>query len=311
MKRSTALALAGAALAGAATPARAQTVPTLRIGITSVESYAQGAYAQAMGFFAQAGLDADVQYLTNGSVVTAAVVGGSLDFGTTNCVSMANAYVHGFPLYCVAPSSLYTSASPTTVLVTLKDSPIRTAKDLNGKVLGITTLHDLMQASVMKWIDDNGGDSRTISYPEIHNADLMGALTAKRVDASILLEPQLTDNKDVVRILAKPYDAVASLLMISGWITTKSFYDANRATVAKFAAVMRQTADWANKNPNQAAEILARLSKIPLETVLKMNHNVWGTTLDPALIQPTIDASVKYGFLPHPFTASEMFPPRA
>ncbi len=301
----------GSAASGVAVPAVAQTPTKLRIGITSVESYAQGAYAQAMGFFEQAGLDVDVQYLTNGSVVTAATVGGSIDFGTTNCVSMANAYVHGFPIYCVAPSSLYTSASPTTVLVTTKDSPIRTAKDLIGKVLGITTLHDLMQASVMKWIDDNGGDSRTISYPEIHNADLMGALTAKRVDASILLEPQLTDNRDVVRILAKPYDAVASLLMISGWITTKSFYDANRATVAKFGAVMRQTADWANKNPAQAADILSRLSKIPLETVLKMNHNVWGTTLDPALIQPTIDASVKYGFLPHPFTATDMFPPRA
>src|SRR5208282_5371186 len=123
-------------------------------------------------------------------------IGGSLDFGTTNGGSMANAYIHGLPIYCIAPSGLYTSASPTTVLVTTKDSPIRTAKDLNGKRVAVTTLHDLMQAAVMKWIDDNGGDSRTISYPEIHNGDLVPSLLAKRVDATVLLEPQLTDAKD-------------------------------------------------------------------------------------------------------------------
>lgn len=310
MNRSTALVLAGSALVAGATPARGQQATPIRIGIAGVESYSQGAYAQELGYYREAGLDVEVQSLQNGGVITAAVIGGSLDFGCTNGGSMSNAHIRGLPIYCIAPSGLYSSAAPTTVLVTTKDSPIRSAKDLNGKRIAVTTLHDLMQAAVMKWIDDNGGDSQSISYPEIPNAELAAALMANRVDASVLLEPQLTDHQDDVRVLASPYDSIAKLLLISGWITTTSWYAANRATVDRFIAVMRKTADWANKNPRAEAEVLAKITKIPLETTLKMKHTVYGTTLDPALIQPTIDASVHYGFLPRSFPASELFPPR-
>lgn len=311
MKRSTAVMLTGSVLVAGRLPVRAQTLPKIRVGVGVVESYSQGAYAQAMGFYRQAGLDADVQTLVNGGAITAAVIGGSLDFGTTNGGSMANAFIRGLPVYCVAPSGLYTSASPTTQLVVAKDSPIQSAKDLNGKRIAVTTLQDLQQAGIMKWIDDNGGDARSCSYVEIHNAELVASIQAKRVDASALLEPQLTEQKDKVRVLCSPYDSLAKLLLISGWITTKAFYEKNVATVQKFVAVMRQTADWANKNPRASAEVLAKISKIPLETILKMNHNIYGTTLDPALFQPTIDASAKYGFLPRTFPATDLFAPRA
>jgi NitT/TauT family transport system substrate-binding protein len=306
MKRSAALVLTTGALVA---PAIAQAPVKIRVAVAGVESYSQGAYAQEMGFYKQAGLEAEVQSLVNGGVITAAVLGGSIDLGTTNGGSMAAAYVRGLPIYCIAPSGLYTSASPTTVLVVTKDSPIRTAKDLNGKKVAVTTLHDLMQAAFMKWIDDNGGDAKSTEYPEIHNADLLSSLFAKRVDACALLEPQLTENRDKIRILAPAYDAIAKLLMISGWICTKDWYNANRSTVQRFLAVMRQTSDWANSNKDDAARVLAKLSKIPYEVVVKMNHNIFGKTNDPTLIQPTIDASVKYGFLPRSFNASELFPP--
>ena len=309
MKRSTSMALVAGMSALAACPAVAQAPVKIRVGVAGVESFSQGAYAQEMGFYKQAGLDAEVTSLTNGGVITAAVIGGSLDFGTTNGGSMSNAFVRGIPLYCIAPSGLYTSASPTTVLVVAKDSPIRTAKDLTGKRVAVTTLHDLMQAAFMKWIDDNGGDSKSVTYPEIHNADLVPSLLAGRVDATALLEPQLTEEKDKIRVLAPAYDAIAKLLMISGWIVTKQYYENNRATVQKFIAVMKQTADWANKNQHDAGVVLAKLSKIPVEVVLKMNHNIFGTVNDPTLIQPTIDASAKYGFLPRSFPASQLFPP--
>ena len=310
MKRRTVLALATGVIFDPL-PIRAQAAIKIRVGAGVVESFMQGLYAQELGYYRQAGLDADVAAITGGGALTAALLGGSLDVATTNAGSMANAFIRGLPLYCIAPSGLYTSVSPTTQLIVAKDAPMQTAKDLNGKKIAVTTLHDLQQAAIMKWIDDNGGDSKTCSFIELPNADLVGSIVAKRVDASPLLEPQLTEQKDRVRIFCNPYDALSKLLLISSWIATKGYYEKNLATVQKFLAVMRQTADWANKNPRASAEILSKISKIPLEVVVKMNHNIFGTALDPAVIQPTIDASFRYGFLPKAFPASDLFPPKA
>jgi NitT/TauT family transport system substrate-binding protein len=308
LPRSSALALLGAA--ALPRPVRAQAATKIRVGVGVVESYAQGSYAQEMGFYQAAGLDADVETLINGGAITAAVIGGALDVGTTNSGSMALAHLRGFPIYLIAPSGIYTSASPTTVLVVAKDAPAQGPKDLNGKTIAVTTLGDLQQVAVMKWLDDGGADAKSVKFVEIHNGDLVPSILAKRVDASILLEPQLTDAKDQVRILADVYDAVAKELLISGWIVHQTWYERNLPTVRKFLAVMRQTADWANKNPRASAQILAKLTKIPLETVLKMNHNVYGANLDLGLVQPVIDALAKYAILPRGFPAAEMLPPK-
>lgn len=311
MHRSTVLAGVAALAAATVRPARARTLAKIRVGVGVVESYSQGAYAQEMNFYKPAGLDADVQALVNGGAITAAVISGALDVGTTNTGSMALAYLRGLPLYLIAPSGYYVNTSPTTILAVTKDSPIRTARDLTGKTLAVTTLNDLQQVAIMKWIDDNGGDSKSVKYIEIHNAELIASLTAGRTDATALLEPQLTDARDKIRVLANAYESIAKQFMISGWIANKAWYDKNVATAQKFVAVMRQTGEWANKNPRDAAVVLSKLSKIPLETVVKMNHTVFGTSLDPAVIQPVIDVMAKYGALPRAVPVAELLPPKA
>jgi ABC-type nitrate/sulfonate/bicarbonate transport system substrate-binding protein len=139
---------------------------------------------------------------------------------------------------------------------------------------------------------------------------MLPSVVTNRVDAGTVTEPSLTDSRDTVRVLAYPYDAVARTLMISGWIVTKSWYESNTALAQRFVQVMRQTADWANKNRRPAGEIVAKYSKVPIETVLKMNHVVYATSLDPAVIQPIIDVSARYGYIPRGFPAAELFPPR-
>ncbi len=52
--------------------------------------------------------------------------------------------------------------------------------------------------------------------------------------------------------------------------------------------------------------MLADFSKIPLPVISKMTRAVLGTTLTPALIQPVIDAAVKYGALARSFNAAEI-----
>jgi len=313
MNRRTFSALVAAAVS-APHAVSAQAAPTvIRIGSSPVESYALVFYGVERGFFKAANLDVQISAFTGGGGVMSAVAGGALDMGCANVGAQANAYVRGLPIAMIAPGGLYSTAAPTTVLAVAKNSPLRAAKDLNGKTVAVSTLRDLQQASIMKWVDQNGGDSSTLKFLELPIPEVAPALTAGRIDAGIELEPSLTYAKNDIRIFGKCYDAIAKSLMITTHFATKDWLDAHSAAAHAFIGALHQTAQWANKNPAAAAAILERVSKIPAETVGVMNRVVFAESLDAATIQPVIDATAQYKFLPKTFNVAEMFwsPPRA
>jgi NitT/TauT family transport system substrate-binding protein len=307
MKRAafTAL-LAGAAAAPRIASAQAA-LPVIRLGTAPVESYGLVYYGVDRGFFKAAGLDVQVQSFPGGGAVMAAFAGGALEMGCANVGAQANAHFHGIPLTMVAGGGLYSSKSPTTVLAVAKNSPLKTAKDLNGKTVGVSTLKDLQQASVMKWVDANGGDSSTLKFIEIPVPAMAPALVAGRIDGSCLLEPSLTFAKNDIRIFGKCYDAITKSLMITTHFANNEWLEKNPGLAKAFVGALKQTADWANKNHGASGDILAKITKIAPATIAQMNRVVYTSNLEIATIQPVIDATAEYKFLPKTFDVSEMF----
>lgn len=308
MNRSTALVFSAFACAypALAALAQAQTTVPINIGASYDEDFAEGFFGKDSGLFARSGLAADVTGLQNGGALTAAVMSGALDVVTTNTGSMITAYAHHLPLVCIAPGANYASASMTAALLVLKNSPIHSAADLHGKSVAVTTLHTLYHTSVRNWIDKNGGDSDAVGYLELPLPTMLPALQSGRVDAIACVEPWVTQAKPYANVLAKPYDSVASAFMISGWVTTKTWFDANRDTAHKFVHSVAAIADWANKNPLATAQIMAKYFSIPVATVTAMQRTRMSTNLDPALIQPVIDVLFKYKLVDEQFAAGEL-----
>ena len=200
---------------------RAQTPVKIRVGVAVVESFSQGTYAQELGYYTRAGLDADVQTLTNGGTLTAALLGGSLDFATTNGGSMANAYVRGLPIYCIIPSGLYSSTSPTTVLAVAKDSPIQAARDLAGKRIAVTTLRDLAAGRDHEVDRRQRRRFQSVELRRGPERRTGRRLLAQRTDATALLDA--TDRPKTRSRSCNAYDSLAKRFMISGWIVTKEY----------------------------------------------------------------------------------------
>lgn len=311
LKRAEALVLGASLFAAAARRGGAQEAnPVIRLGTQTGESFAEGLYAQDAGFFKAAGLNVELSFFNAGGAVTAAVVGGAIDVGVTNTGSMSAAHARGLPIYLVAPCTITAPGrGASTVVAVTKTSPLRTAKDLSGKTVCVSTVRDLQQAATMTWIDQNGGDSKAVTFVEIPISSQAAALQAGRVDAGVLIEPWITMSKNDIRIIAQPYQSLAPHIMISGWISNKAWLDGNAATARRFVAAMRATAAWANRNHDASAVILEKYSKIPREVIATMTRLTVGDTLDPKLIQPVIDATVRYGFLPKAFAAAELFAP--
>jgi NitT/TauT family transport system substrate-binding protein len=279
---------------------------TLRIATIPIDVGAEVFYARDAGFFKKAGLDAQIQPITNGGAIAAAVASGAVDVGFSNLVSIATAFKRGVPITIIAPAGLYSTKTPSSVCVVAQNSPIKSAKDLTGKVFATNGLKNIAEFGPRAWIDKNGGDSSTVSFIEMPFPAMSAALAQGHIAAALLAEPSATEFKSSTRVLSKCFDGIAPNFMISAYIATTKWATAHPDLVQKFQQAIRETAAWANKNHDKTAEMLAKEAKISPDVVRAMNRSVYPERTDPAMIQPVIDVTAKYGALNATFPASEM-----
>jgi NitT/TauT family transport system substrate-binding protein len=299
------------ALGLAAQPARAQTKDKLRVAFPVLDPTAEVAYGVAMGFFDRAGIAIETVPLINGAAIAAGIAGGSIDIGCGNVLTIESAYKRGLPLTIIAPGAASFNSAPSNVLLVLKDAPLRSAADLNGKVIGVSPLHAIGDVATSAWIDRNGGDASTVKFIEVPFVQSEAYLVQHRVDAAFCSEPFIEQAKATTRSLANTFSALGEGFLVTGFFAATPWAQANAPLVARFAAVIRSIAEWANKNPDRSAEILASLAKLDVSVVKNSVRSRFATTLTPAQLQPTIDASAKYKILDAAFPAQDLiFQPR-
>lgn len=293
-----------------AVPATAQTGPTkIKIGTPGGDANALAWYAQDQGFFGRVGLDADVQMMRgSGAGITAAVVGGAIDVGEADLIAIAAARQHGIPLVILAASGMYSASAPTTVLVTSKSSPLRSAKDLNGKTVGVLSLEGPSKVGTATWIDKNGGNSKTVKFVELPAPQAGAAVARGTVAAATIPEPFLTASLDKTRVFADVYTAISPRFEISAWFATADWVKRNPAAAKAVGEAMRAAAGWANNAANHAksAEILAAHTKLPLAVLGKMNRATYGYAYDTTQAQPLLDAAYRYRSIARPEAARDL-----
>jgi NitT/TauT family transport system substrate-binding protein len=298
-------AAAAAVLASLAAPVRAQVPTTVRVGTPPFEAAAQVYFAKEMGFFAKSGLDVQIQPIPNSSAIAQAVASSSVDVGFSAVLSLAIAHARNIPFVIIAPGNVHDPAAQIAALVVPNGSPIRTAKDLDGKTIGIPALRTISEYAPRVWMDRNGGDSATAKFLELPFAAMADALAAGRIDAAWVTEPFISSNKKNNRVLAYAFDAIGKGFLISAWFTTSDWAKAHPDAVARFATAVREAADWANRNPAPSAEILVRDLKLDPAVLASMVRTRYADRLVPSAIQPQIDVAAKYGLFA-PFPAQDL-----
>ena len=179
-------------LPAATPPAQADDANTIHVVAVAIDLYAGAYYAQDQGFFKAAGLDVDITTLANGGAAATALAGGSTDIASTNLVQVATAIAHGVPLTVIAGGGLYSTNAPSTAVCVLKTSPLHTARDLEGKTVGVAALNDQATLALKKWLGQNGADYKKVRMIELGYPEMIAGLTAGRIDAAILAEPWQT-----------------------------------------------------------------------------------------------------------------------
>jgi NitT/TauT family transport system substrate-binding protein len=304
---------AGAVAAAAATAGRLGAQTPIKVRAVGIPIDVSGAlyYASDLGIFKKYGLDVEVTSMGSGASIAPAVAGGTDDIGSSNFISLAQGHERGVPFLMVAPSGEYTSKSPTTQLLVAKDSPIKSARDLNGKIVAVTSLNNIAQVTVSAWSDKNGGDYKSLKFTEVPFAQMGPAVVSGRVDAIEIAEPFLSAvlNAGDGRVLAADGDAIGSTWVEGGYFCTVEYAKNNTDVLKRFSRAIAETGRWANANPDAASQILLKYSKAKPQKL--RYHILFPERFKPSDAQPLIDAAAKYGALKAPFPSADMMAPEA
>ena len=266
-------------------------------------------YAQRAGFYRKYGLTVDFQMINSGAAVSAAIIGGALQIGGSSLMGLVQAHTKGIKFQMVTPAAIYISGKPSDVMMVRTDSPYRTAADLNGKTFASPALHDLLSTTSMAWIDQNGGDSKSMHQVELPPSAMPAALDAGRVDVAAMSEPRVAValRAGNLRILGKPYDVIAPTFLISAFFGLPDVIEANRDAIERLARAHHDANDFANAHPDQTLPWLVETAKI--DTSFSGGRATFTDTLRARDIQPVIEAAVRFKVIDRSFDANELISP--
>lgn len=288
-------------------PGAAQALHKYQAGGVPEESILPALWAQQSGLFRHNGFELGIASQRSGSAVAAGVAGGAYAIGKSSLIALISAHAHNIPFVIVWPGGLYESTRPNNGLMVKADSPLHTGADLNGKTIAVSSLGDLYTISIKAWIDQHGGDSSTIKFVELPTDAVASAIAVGRIDAGAMGTPQFQQAVEMggLRIVGRPYDAIAPLFYFSAWFTTQQFLTENHAVVEGFARAMRIAATYVNGHPQQTIDMLSKFTGIEPDVIARMPRARMATSLDPRFLQAAIDLSAKYKVIPAPFNAKD------
>lgn len=291
----------------------AQDDSIIQIACGPVDDATPALYAIKAGLFRRAGLNVQISTLKNGPAVASAIAGGSLQFGAGAVMPLIAAHGHGLSFQFVAAGTMYSSAVHSGMMVVAINSPIRSGRDLNGKTIGAASLNDVNTISTLAWIDQTGGDSRTVRIVEVPYSSVAAAIDDGRIAAASILSPILEQalESGKVRVLASPKDAIAKWFLNSAWFTTAEYASTHPDIVERFARVMREASQYANAHHADTVDLLAAYTGVPPSTVERSIRPVWGTALRPQDLQPVIATAFKYKQIDRVFKAEDLLSPIA
>jgi NitT/TauT family transport system substrate-binding protein len=254
------------------------------------------------------GLNVDLQTISNGAAITAAVVGGTIDIGVAVPVTVAGAYLRGLPVVILAAGALSLAAVPNTRLCVSDDSPLKTAKDFEGKTIAINALGVGLELAPFVWLTVNGADKSKVKLVELPFSEMGIALQRHTVDAAVITEPAFTvaAKENHIKMFANVNAAMGPAYVSSCWFSTRPFAQAHQEHVRRFVRAIYDAQKWANGHQGMSAEILTSYSKLDISLTRSMTRARYAEQTHASEIQPILDISAKYGGLPAPVSAADI-----
>lgn len=308
MKRAESIAFLGAALCLGGRRALGQELTVLHAAGPPNDGFKAMYYGVSSGIFAKYGLSVQITAVNNGAAAAAALIGGSDDVAMVNILTLIQAHLKGIPMRMIAPNFLISADKPNIACLVLKDSPLHTGRDLAGKTIATPGLGDINTVATSAWMEQGGGDPKTIRFVELPTSAAVQFLETARADASCVIEPFVGQamSSGKVRVLSYPMAAIGKTLQVGSYVVMEPVVEKKFDAMQRLARGLHESSLYTNAHLAETVDLVASYSGAPPDAIAKMNRVIDPEYCDVRMIQPVIDAMAKYGGIPNGFPAPEI-----
>jgi len=277
---------AAVALTGAAI---AQEKVRLGLPVPNYGPYAAIYAADELGYFKNNGVTVEITSYRGGSAAQEALAARQADMIISAPAGAALAIKKGVKQKIVG---VLTTTPTGFHIVVLKDSPIKTTKDLEGKNVAITSAGSLTELYLM-WAARAAG-VKVKSVP-VGAAGLIPTLRSKQVDAASMHSP-LPASMIVTGEARSIFDVGRDMppAMPESWIAAQNFIDTNPKAIEGTMRSVYQAIEYMKNNREQSIRFISKHTGEKNEKVLAIEHEVILRMASSAKIErPWLDAALE------------------
>ncbi len=303
--RISGLMVAAGLLATAISPARADKIV---LGFSASTAFSTAFVAANEGLFKKHGLDVEMKLVPNSSTTPAALMADSLQVATPTAPITMQAIEQGLDLVVVAGGGYYTKGIEDVAVMVRPDSPIKTAKDFEGKRVATAGLNGFLHVLFRKWMADNGGDYKKVNFTEAAFAQQIDVLRGGQVDAILAVQPFLSRGLETNagRVVAY-YIADLEGETLSGWfVATRAWTAKNPKDAAAFQAAMKEATDMMQKDPGIVRKANLVYIPFPAEVQAKFSEGKYRFEVQPEAVEKWNKIALEQNMLKKPLDPAKI-----
>ncbi|AEV83248.1 nitrate ABC transporter substrate-binding protein [Actinoplanes sp. SE50] len=273
-------------------------VDTVTVGVIPIVDVAPIYLGQSKGFFKSRNIELKLEAGQGGAAITPGVVSGQFQFGFSNLTSLMIAQTKNLPIKVVAAgvSSTGVQGKDFGAVVVKGSSPIKTAKDLEGRKISVNTLKNIGDTVTRESVRKAGGDPSRLQFVEMPFPNMPAALDGGQIDAAWVVEPQLTTIKQAGgREIASTYVDAAPDLTVAAYFTSQNLIASKPDLVKRFTEAINESLTYADAHPDQVRQILGTYTKIDEKIRAAVVLPKWPTEINKASVQTIADLGTQDG----------------
>lgn len=259
--------------------------------------------AQQNGVFEENGFDLTLQKAGSSTEIIQAMQSGQVQIGYGGTTGVFQAVEGGIDLVMIAAASSTPEDPENGIndLLITADSPLKSAKDLEGKKVAVNAPGGYTQLLADIAITAEGGDPKKVQYVQMAVPDQPAALESGAIDSFVAGEPFGTlgrEEKGFVT-LANPFEYLSDEPVVAGvWYALRSEVEANPEMYEKLAETIDAANTYALENDEELRENIAEFTGIDPALAERIRLGTYGKyPLTEENLKPIADWSLELGYI--------------